>query len=216
MTTTAPQPLKIDFVSDVVCPWCAIGLKALETAIERTGVAVELHVEPFELNPDMAPEGEDIVEHLSRKYNIDAAQIEQNQARLRERGAAVGFEFGRRTRIVNTFDAHRLLHWASLEGHGQALKDALLTAYHTRGEDPSDHDVLAHCAASVGLDQTRARQVLADDEYASEVRARERYWHNLGIAGVPAIIFNDRHLIEGGQPVEVFERALRQLAAQPE
>lgn len=222
MTPSAPAAngtavLKIDFVSDVVCPWCAIGLKSLEAAIERSGVAVALHFQPFELNPDMAPEGEDIIEHISRKYGSTPDQVAQNQERIRERGAAVGFDFGSgRTRIYNTFDAHRLLHWAGLEGRQQALKEAVLGAYFTDGKNPADHAVLAACAVAAGLDGARAAAVLAGDDYAGEVRARERFYHQQGIHGVPAIIFNDRHLIEGGQPVEVFERALRQLAAQPD
>lgn len=206
--------IKIDFVSDVVCPWCAIGLKSLERALASSGVAATLHFQPFELNPDMGPAGEDLAEHIAKKYGSTPAQFEANHARIAARGAELGFTFGPRTRIVNTFDAHRLLHWAGLEGRQQALKDALLAAYFTDGKDPSDHAVLAACAGAAGLDAARAAAVLANDEYASEVRARERYYHALGIHAVPAIIFNDRHLIEGGQPVEVFERALRQLAAE--
>jgi len=205
-------PLRIDFVSDIVCPWCAIGLKSLEAALGKTGVPVELHIQPFELNPDMAPEGEDLAEHIAKKYGSTPEQFAANHARIAERGAEVGFTFGKRSRIVNTFDAHRLLHWAGEEGRQQALKDALLAAYFTEGKDPSDHAVLAQCAAAVGLDGERARAILAGDTYAAEVRARQRYYHGLGIHAVPAIIFNERHLIEGGQPVEVFERALRQLA----
>lgn len=209
-------PIRIDFVSDVVCPWCAIGLNALEQAIARVGDAakVELHFQPFELNPQMVPEGEDATEHLARKYGIDADQIARNRDVIRDRGAALGFTFNARERIHNTFDAHRLLHWAALEGadRERALKHALLRAYFTDGEDVSDHEVLVRLAATVGLDAGRARGVLDSDEYADAVRAQERYFLERGIHSVPAIILNQRHLISGGQPVEMFEQALRQLA----
>jgi predicted DsbA family dithiol-disulfide isomerase len=207
--------LRIDFISDVVCPWCAIGLASLQSALERLdgGVQAELHFEPFELNPQMPAEGEDITEHLSRKYGIDEHQIARNREALRERGAAVGFAFGPRERTWNTFDAHRLLHWAGLEGRQQALKLALLEAYHGRAENISDPAVLVRLAAQAGLDAERAREVLASNAFAAEVRERERYWLERGIHAVPAVVIDGQHLISGGQPVEVFERALRQLAA---
>lgn len=208
--------LRIDFVSNVVCPWCAVGLASLETALARVGgeIAAEIHFQPFELNPQMAPEGEDIAEHLARKYRIDAAQIERNREAIRLRGEEVGFRFGQRSRIVNTFDAHRLLHWAGIEGRQHELKRALLAAYHGEGRDPSDADVLAACAAQAGLDAARAREVLAAGDYVDEVRANERHWLELGVSSVPAVIVNQRHLISGGQPPEVFEQALRRIAAQ--
>lgn len=210
--------LKIDFVSDVSCPWCAIGLHALETALQRVApdVTAELHFQPFELNPQMAAEGEDTVEHLTRKYGITEAQAAANAANIRERGAAVGFEFGlhKRKRVWNTFDAHRLLHWAELEGEAKqtALKKRLLQAYFTDGDNPSDVELLVRAATDVGLDPVRARAILASDAYAAETRQRERMYTEAGIQSVPAIIINDQHLISGGQPVEVFERALRQIA----
>ena len=208
--------MKIDFVSDVSCPWCVIGLQSLEAALAnlRGELDVELHFQPFELNPQMAPGGQDIVEHLAEKYGSTPEQVDRNQEMIRERGAAVGFTFDlrKRSRIYNTFDAHRLLHWAAGEGKQQALKHALFTAYFTAGRDPSDPEVLAQIAANVGLDAARARQILASDEYAKEVRARERFYSEHGIHAVPSIVVNDEHLIQGGQPVEVFEQALRQLA----
>ena len=213
-----PTPIRIDFVSDVVCPWCAIGLAALEQAIARVGddVAVELHVQPFELNPDMAPEGEAIDEHIGRKYGLTAAQMEENRARLRERGAMVGVDFamGARSRIYNTFDAHRLLHWAAQEGRQLPLKRALLRAYFTDGEDVSDRDVLVRIATGVGLSGERAAAILASDEFTDEVRAEEQAFIRAGISSVPAIIFERQYLVSGGQPVEVFENVLRQVASQ--
>lgn len=209
--------MKIDFVSDVSCPWCAVGLKSLEMALARVGpdVPVDLHFQPFELNPQMGPEGQDMVEHITQKYGSSAADIARSQEALRARGAALGFQFDfqRRGRIYNTFDAHRLLHWAEAEGKQRALKNALFAAYFTEGRDPSNHDVLVSVAGSVGLDEARARQILASDEFAAAVRERERFYTGLGIHAVPSVIINDRHLIQGGQPPEVFEKALRQLAA---
>ena len=209
--------MKIDFISDVACPWCAVGLNSLERALERlgAGVDVELHFQPFELNPQMGPEGEDAAEHLARKYGSTPQQLESNRAAIRERGAEVGFAFGDRTRIWNTFDAHRLLHWAGIEGHQRELKHALLRAYHGRGENPGARDVLLKLVREVGLDEDRAREVLESGRYAEEVRAEERRWQELGIHAVPAVVIDDRHLIQGGQPPEVFERALRQLAERP-
>ena len=215
MTTT----LKIDFVSDVSCPWCAVGLGALEQALARIGsdVQADLHFQPFELNPDMPPEGQDISEHIAQKYGSTPEQMAQSRETIRQRGAEVGFEFrmADARRIYNTFDAHRLLHWAEEEGGGlqPALKKRLLKAYFTEGQNPSDHGVLVKMAADVGLDATRAEEILAGDDYAAEVRARERYYQQHGISAVPAVVINDRHLISGGQPAAVFEQALRQIAA---
>jgi len=211
--------MKIDFVSDVACPWCAVGLNALEIALQRIGsdVPVEIHFQPFELNSHMGPEGEDAVAYLSAKYGISAEQIARNQANIRERGAAVGFAFGTRTRVWNTFDAHRLLHWAGVEGPAgaqRALKHALLRAYHGQGLSPNDAEVLVAAACSAGLNETRATEVLGSDEFSAAVRQAEALSQQAGIRSVPSVVVNDRHLIQGGQPPEVFEQALRQIAAQ--
>jgi predicted DsbA family dithiol-disulfide isomerase len=209
--------MKIDFVSDVSCPWCVIGLKSLQAAVARVAdVAVELHFQPFELNPKMGPGGQNIVEHIAQKYGAATEQFERSQEMLRARGAEVGFAFDlrKRSRIYNTFDAHRLLHWAGLEDKQSALKNALFVAYFSEGRDPSNHEVLVDVAAKAGLDPDRARQILESDEYGKDVREREQFYHSQGIQAVPSIIINDRHLIEGGQPTEVFERVLRQLATE--
>lgn len=214
--------MRIDFVSDVSCPWCAIGLKSLETALARVSGEIEadIHFQPFELNPGMGPEGQDISEHITEKYGSTPAQQQQSRDMIRQRGLDVGFDFNmdKRARIYNTFDAHRLLHWAEGQGEGRqrALKEKLLEAYFTRGENPSAHEVLVRVAGDAGLDQEQARAVLASDTYADEVRQREYYWQRAGIQSVPAIVINERHLISGGQPPEVFEQALRQLAQQEE
>lgn len=212
--------IKIDFVSDVSCPWCIIGLKALEQALERVGdeVSADIHFQPFELNPGLLPGGEGIVEHLARKYGSTPEQLARNQEGIRARGADLGFTFDmeKRKRVYNTFDAHRLLHWAHVEGKQRQLKQILFDAYFTEGRDPSDHAVLIDAAARAGLDASRAREVLESDAYAAEVRERERFYQKLGIQAVPSVIINDRYLIQGGQPVEVFEQSLRQIAAQAE
>jgi predicted DsbA family dithiol-disulfide isomerase len=212
------KTLKIDFVSDVACPWCAVGLNALERALERMGpeLNAELHFQPFELNPTMPTEGADTVSYLSNKYGITPAQIALNQANIRARGASVGFAFGERPRVWNTFEAHRLLHWAGLRGEDKqrALKHALLRAYHGEGRNPGAHDVLLELAVAAGLDAETAREVLQSGRYADEVRAAEQAWQEAGIHSVPSIVINDRHLIQGGQPPEVFEQALRQIAAE--
>ncbi|HEX9719079.1 MAG TPA: DsbA family oxidoreductase [Ramlibacter sp.] len=216
LMTTA---LKIDFVSDVSCPWCAIGLASLERALERLHgeVRADLHFQPFELNPAMPPGGQDITEHLTQKYRSTPQQQAQARDAIRERGAAVGFDFRKegRGRIYNTFDAHRLLHWAALAAPGRqhALKKALLQAYFTHGLSPADRDVLVQAAGRAGLDPAGARDVLESGRYAAEVRERQRFYLDRGIHAVPAVIVNDRHLVQGGQPPEVFEQALRRIAA---
>jgi predicted DsbA family dithiol-disulfide isomerase len=207
--------LKIDFVSDVSCPWCAIGLQSLQTALGRLEgqVEVDIHFQPFELNPHMVPEGQDIAEHLSEKYGSTPEQAAQAREAIRARGEALDFTFNmaKRGRIYNTFDAHRLLHWAESEGKQMALKKALLKAYFTDGENPSDKALLVRVAGEVGLDTTRAAAILDSDTFADEVRAQEQFYLGQGINSVPAVIINDRHLISGGQPPEVFEQALRQI-----
>ena len=214
----APKVMKIDFVSDVVCPWCAIGLRSLEIALGRLDgvVDAQIHFQPFQLNPDMPPGGEDIVEHLSRKYGMDAAQVRANQEAIARRGEAVGFTFRmeRRGRTWNTFEAHRLLHWAALQGRQSQLKHALLGAYFTDGQSPADPDVLVRCAAGAGLDESAARALLASDAHVDELRTELRRFVELGIHSVPSIIIDQHYLIQGGQPPELFEQALRQMAAE--
>jgi predicted DsbA family dithiol-disulfide isomerase len=206
--------LDITLVSDVACPWCAIGLASIDQALGRLGAEVEatVAVEPFELNPDMGAAGEAVVPYLARKYGRTPEQVAQVQARIRESGAAVGFAFGKREHVWNTFDAHRMLHWASLEGRAVELKRALLHAYHGEGRNPGAHDVLVELAASVGLDPARARQVVESGEYAAEVRERERHWVEGGVSGVPFIVVNGKYAIEGAQPPDALEQAFRQIA----
>jgi predicted DsbA family dithiol-disulfide isomerase len=210
--------LKIDFVSDVSCPWCVIGLRALEQALERVGATVtaEIHFQPFELNPQLPPDGQDITEHLVQKYGSTPEQLQRNRESIRARGAELGFTFemGKRSRVYNTFDAHRLLHWAELEGRQRELKRALFTAYFTEGRNPSDREVLIDVATQAGLNAVRAREVLESGRYADDVREREQFYGQQGIRAVPSVIVDGRYLIQGGQPVEVFEQALRQIASE--
>ncbi|HEU4857162.1 MAG TPA: DsbA family oxidoreductase [Rhodanobacteraceae bacterium] len=216
---TTPTPLRIDFVSDVACPWCAIGLAGLRQALAKLDgtVAAEIHLQPFELSPDMPFAGEDAVDHIMHKYGISEAQSEANRNVLRERAAAVGFDYKmqRGSRVWNTFDAHRLLHWAELQDAGKAvaLKQALFHAYFTDNENVADHAVLVRLAAAAELDGEAARKMLEGNQYADEVRAQERHFQQLGVHSVPAAIVNREYLISGGQPPEVFEQALRQIAA---
>ncbi len=213
-----PNHLKIDFVSDVSCPWCIIGLKSLEQALQRLDdkVSADLHFQPFELNPRMPSEGQDITEHLAEKYGATPEQSQRNREAIRARGEDVGFTFSmdKRSRIYNTFDAHRLLYWAAEEGRQRELEHALFKAYFTDGENPGAHEVLVRLAGDVGLDAARAREILTSDAYAEETREQERFYLDQGIHSVPAVIINDRYLIQGGQPVEVFEQALRQVLAE--
>jgi predicted DsbA family dithiol-disulfide isomerase len=213
--------MRIDFISDIVCPWCAIGLYSLEAAAARIpGLTLDLHFHPFELNPAMGPEGQDIEEHLAEKYGASPAALAGTREAIRERGAALGFEFRMeaRSRIYNTRDGHRLLHWAD-EAFGGAvqrtLKVALLTAYFTEGRNVSDPAVLLEVAVAAGLPEAETRGLLASRRYDAEVAAAEAEVHRQGIHAVPAIVVNQRHLIQGGQSVDVFEQLLRQVLAQP-
>lgn len=215
----ATAPLRIDFVSDVACPWCAVGLASLQQALAKLDgeVHAEIHLQPFELNPQLAPEGEDAGEHIMRKYGISEAQMETNRAAIRERAAALGFAYniGRGSRVWNTHDAHRLLHWAELQDGELALelKKALLRAYFSDNENVSDHAILARIANDVGLDAQAAREMLERGDYTDEVRAQESHFQQAGIHSVPATIVNNTWLIPGGQPPDVFENALKEIAA---
>ncbi|MDP1913031.1 DsbA family oxidoreductase [Brevundimonas sp.] len=217
------RTLHIDFVSDIVCPWCVVGLGGLETALatlKGEGIEAEIHFQPFELNPQMPAEGENIVDHIGRKYGSTPEQSAANRAMITQRAAEAwpGFEMrmGEDSRIWNTFDAHRLLHWAGTLGMAEqrALKAALFTAHFTDGKVMTDAGVLADAAAAAGLDRATAVEVLADDLHAAEVRAVEALWVSRGITGVPAVVVEGKWLISGGQPAGVFEEALRGMAGE--
>lgn len=209
--------LKIDFVSDIACPWCIIGLRALEEALARAADVLDATIvfQPFELNPAMPAGGQNIGEHIAEKYGSTREQSAANRAMIVDRARELGFTMTMTdaSRIYNTFDAHRLLHWAQIGGGQAALKHALFTANFTDNANPGDHRVLIDAATQAGLDPVAAEEVLQSGLYTNEVRAAEELWRSRGINAVPAIVINDRHLISGGQPVEVFEQALRQIAA---
>lgn len=210
--------LEIDFVSDVVCPWCVIGLRSLERALERlTGlVQGDITFRPFELNPAMPPEGQNIVEHITHKYRSTPDQAAANRKVIRARAAELGFTIAMtgESRIYNTFDAHRLLHWAKLEGRQRPLQHALFEAYFTDGENPGDRQILRAAAEKAGLEPAAAEEVLMSGRYAEDVRVEEHFWQAQGISGVPAVVIDKRYLISGGQPPEIFERALREIGGQ--
>ncbi|HEX4548420.1 DsbA family oxidoreductase [Pseudomonas sp.] len=210
--------LKIDFVSDVSCPWCVVGLYGLLQALEilRNEVQAEIHFQPFELNPKMGRDGQNITEHISEKYGSTPEQSQKNREAIRARGADVGFAFRTdgNSRIYNTFDAHRLLHWAGPEGLQLKLKEALFKAYFTDGGNPSDHAQLAQIAESVGLNRQRAEAILASNEFADEVRAEEQSWLQRGVSSVPTVVFNGQYAVTGGQPVDTFVAAIRQIMSE--
>jgi predicted DsbA family dithiol-disulfide isomerase len=213
------RPMQIDFVSDVSCPWCIIGLKGIEEALARVGdlVAAEIRFQPFELNPQMPAEGQDLVEHVAQKYGSTPEQYFERRETIRARAAELGFTIGAGSaagRVWNTFDAHRLLHWAGIEGRQRALKLALFEAYFTHGLNPGDHEVLKDAATKAGLGRDAAGEVLSTGRYAEEVRAAERFWQAQGIQSVPAIVIDDRYLISGGQSADAFEFALRRIVAE--
>jgi predicted DsbA family dithiol-disulfide isomerase len=212
------KPIQIDFVSDIVCPWCAIGLGELEKALANLTGVVEPHIElqPFELNPTMPPEGQGMAEHIEQKFGRKLDDAGGMRDMIRARAADVGVTMTMRedSRIYNSFDAHRLLHWAGLEGKQVALKHALFTAYFTDGANIASADALVGLAEDAGLDPVQARDVLESGRYTDEVRAAEQTWQRAGISSVPAIIINRKYLISGGQPAAVFEESLRKIAAE--
>ena len=209
------MPLRIDFVADVACPWCVVGLRSLMKALDAVGdkVEAEIHFQPFELNPDMPPEGENTAQHVARKYGANPERSAASRNAIREHGEALGFDFNysSESRIWNTFDAHRLLYWAGIEGRQLELKEALFAANFTEQKSTSDHDVLVGATKSAGLDAAKAKEVLVSGAYTKEVRAEEDVWRNRGINAVPSVIFNQRWMIQGGQPPRVFEQAIRQI-----
>lgn len=213
------RTVKIDFVSDVVCPWCALGATALEQAISNLAgeVEVQLTYKPFELNPDMPAEGEHAIAHMMRKYGRSAEQVADRNAMIIERGAQIGFHFDleKRSHFHNTFDAHRLLFWAATQGLQRPLKRALLKAYFSDGQNPNDHATLVTLAGAVGLDTQRAQAVLANGEFAEEVRELERFYQQRGIDSVPAMVIDEQQLIAGSQSVAYYQQALRQAAQVP-
>ncbi len=209
-------PTRIDFVSDISCPWCVVGLLSLEEALRRTQglFETEIALHPFELSPDMPAGGEDNFDYVHRRYGLSAADASANRERIKARAQALGFEMAAldTRRLYNSFDAHRLLHWAGLAGRQLALEHALVDAHFNSGMDISDHDVLIGAAATAGLDKEIAREILESDRYAGAVRTAEAIWIARGVNSVPTILIDGRHMVKGGLTPEAFEQILRETA----
>ncbi|MEJ6067881.1 DsbA family oxidoreductase [Psychrobacter sp. 16-Bac2893] len=211
---TSEQPLRIDIVSDVVCPWCVVGYRQLAAALEQTNTDHEIHWHPFELNPNMPSEGQNMREHIMEKYGSSKAESDASRARIAEAGSDVGFQFNFNDdlRMHNTFNLHQLLHWAEQQGRMHELKQALFIAHFTDNRNLSDIRILADIAAEIGLDGKEALTVLEDQRFANDVREIEQHWQRQGIQSVPAIIFNEQHLVSGAQGVDNYVNILEQLA----
>ena len=212
------KSIRIDIVSDVVCPWCVIGFKQLGQALAQLGdeVDADLHWHPFELNPQMPPEGQDLREHLAEKYGTTAAQSHAARERLTGIAKSLGveFRFYDGMRVRNTFRAHQLLHWAGEQGRQTDLELALFDSYFSREEDVDDLDVMVAAAGRAGLDEELARAVVADGRYADAVREEQQFWLGKGINAVPSFILDGRYLIPGAQDPDVFVAALRRLVSE--
>lgn len=215
--TPAAGPIEVDIVSDVVCPWFIVGFKQLEQAVALTGVDARVRWHPFELNPEMPAEGENLAEHIMKKYGSSAAESEQSRQRIAEIGAGLGFTFAYMSdmRIRNTFRAHQLIRLADARGLGHAAKMALFEAYFTRRENVDDIDVLVAVAEAIGLDGEEARAALEEGRLAGEVREEERFWTSHGIHAVPAMVFQRKYLMSGARGVERYAEALSRLAREP-
>lgn len=211
--TDLKSPLRIDIISDVMCPWCIIGYRQLAIALEDSKVVHEIHWHPFELNPNMPAEGQDIGEHLAEKYGTTPEQSAANRANMTAHGEELGFEFNfvDGFRMHNTFNTHQLLHWADTQDRKHDLKQALFTAHFTNGRDLSDDAVLVDIAVEIGLDRAEAAVVLADQRFAAEVREEQKFWTGQGISGVPAIVFDRQHLVTGAQGVDNYQNILNHL-----
>jgi predicted DsbA family dithiol-disulfide isomerase len=210
------KKVRIDIISDVMCPWCVIGYKGLQQALQQLDGELEasIHWQPFELNPTMPDEGQELGEHIAEKYGSTAQQSKQNRDHITQMGANLGFEFNftNGQRILNTFKAHQLLHWAGESSDLQTeLKMALLSAYFTHGRDVSSHDVLLQIIGEVGLDVDYAAKLLSDQVYAGDVRALQQQWGQLGVTAVPTFIIDEKFIISGGQPPEAFVQSLRKM-----
>ena len=207
---------KIDIVSDVMCPWCVVGYKNLEAALSelKDEVKAEITWHPFELNPDMPIEGQDLNQHLMQKYNLTEQQGDENRKNMLEAGQRAGFTFnfdGKRI-MINSFDLHRLLTWARKEGKQTELKLAFFEAHFTDLKYLNQLDTLLDVVASVGLDKDTARNILQSDQYAQEVSQEQDQFKQLGITSVPTFIINDKYAITGGQPSDSFIQAFKQIS----
>jgi predicted DsbA family dithiol-disulfide isomerase len=212
------KPLRIDIVSDVVCPWCAIGYSQLAEALKQTNTPHEIHWHPFELNPNTPHEGRNYREHIMEKYGTTAEDIKENRARMTAAGAEAGFnfQFTDEFRTYNTFNTHQLLYWADQQGRMHDLKQALFVAHFVDNKNVADSTVLANVAADIGLDRSEALAVLEEQRFAAAVEKEKQHWQQQGIQSVPSMVFNERHLISGAQGIENYKSILQQLADMPD
>ncbi|WP_138922904.1 DsbA family oxidoreductase [Sulfitobacter sp. BSw21498] len=221
MTQASPTTLalQIDIVSDVMCPWCIVGYRQLEQALAALNIGAFIRWHPFELNPQMGPEGQNLVEHIAEKYGASPEQSAQNRAHLTQIGSQLGidFQFDAESRIVNSFAAHQLLDWAQDQNLQHPLKLALFEAHFTAGLDVSDPKVLVDVAAQVGLDRDEARQVLDGKSHVERVRERQSVWTSQGISGVPSMVFAGKYLVTGAQGVDnyvqILEKVVKEMSA---
>lgn len=210
-------PLQVDIVSDVVCPWCIIGYKQLQKALSalpgQFDVTLQWH--PFELNPHMSEQGQDLREHIAQKYGSSPQQSQAARSRLSSLGESLGFTFDYfdGMRMVNTFRAHQLLHWAAGQGLQTPLKLALFEAFFSRREDVNDPGLLAAIAGRVGLDAAEANAILSDTRYAAVVREEEQYWLEQDVHAVPTFYFQRQYMVPGAQDAEAFVRLLQKIRA---
>jgi len=214
------KTLQIDLVSDIACPWCAIGYARLEQAMEKLSdeLAFTVRWHAFELNPDHGEEGEHILPALAKKYGRSEAEMRATQDNMIRIATELGLNFEKMQEryTCNTFDAHRLVKWAAEHGRQTGLKKALFEAYFGEAQDVSDHEVLASCVEAAGLDVSEARDVLASDQYAQTVREDEAVYQQAGVSAVPAFVVNNRYLISGAQEPETLIKAFREIASEPE
>lgn len=210
------QTVQVDIVSDVMCPWCIVGYKQLEQALGMAKVGAFIRWHPFELNPAMPPEGQNLTEHIAEKYGATPEQSAQNRAQMQALGAELGFDFqfSADSRIVNTFAAHQLLDWAQEAGKQHPLKMRLFEVHFTHGRDVSDEDVLVEAAQDVGLDGAQAQEVLTSGSHAAQTRARQQFWTERGISGVPSIVFDGKYLLTGAQGAQNYAQMLQKILAE--
>ncbi|NVO54881.1 DsbA family oxidoreductase [Rhodobacteraceae bacterium B1Z28] len=217
MTMPDPRPVvQVDIVSDVVCPWCVVGFRQLDLALQQQGVLAHLRWHPFELNPNMLPEGQNLREHIAEKYGSTTEQSQQARDRLTSLGAELGFTFNFNddSRIVNTFAAHQLLDWAEEQGRQHPLKLALFEAYFTQQQDVSDQEVLLATVKAAGLDPEAARAVLETGQLVASVREKQQFWTGRGISGVPSMVFGGKYLLTGAQGTDTYAQVLQRCLAE--
>ncbi len=217
MPSPDPRPtVQIDVVSDVVCPWCIVGFRQLDAALKQENMLARLRWHPFELNPNMGPEGQNLREHIAEKYGSTPEQSQQARERLTALGTELGFTFNFTddSRIVNTFAAHQLLDWAETQGRQHPLKLTLFETYFTKQQDVSDVEVLMGAVETAGLDPEAARTALESGAHAQPVREKQDFWTSRGISGVPSMVFGGKYLLTGAQGTDTYAQVLQRCLAE--